>query len=61
MYLEGLYIKETNLKGGYGQRLNNKVVKIAKETGLKRMDWQGLAWNESAIAFHQKKQRNFRS
>jgi GNAT superfamily N-acetyltransferase len=54
LYLEDLYVKETHRKGGYGQLLFNKVVEIAKETGVKRMDWQVLEWNESAIAFYQK-------
>ncbi len=54
LYLEDLYVKEAHRKSGLGQVLFNKVVEIAKETGVKRMDWQVLAWNASAIAFYQK-------
>jgi len=54
LYLEDLYVKETHRKSGIGQVLFNKIVEIAKEAGVKRMDWQVLAWNASAIAFYQK-------
>jgi GNAT superfamily N-acetyltransferase len=35
--------------------LFDAVVEIAQKTGVKRMDWQVLEWNEPAIKFYEKK------
>ena len=55
IYLEDLFVLETERKNGAGSLLFDKVVEIAKERGVKRMDWQVLDWNEPAINFYKKK------
>ncbi|MNU43753.1 Protease synthase and sporulation negative regulatory protein PAI 1 [compost metagenome] len=54
LYLEDFYVKPEFRRGGIGSVLFTKVVNIAKERGVKRMDWQVLDWNEPALAFYKK-------
>lgn len=54
LYLEDFYVEPEFRRGGIGSELFLKVVNIAKERGMKRMDWQVLDWNEPAIAFYKK-------
>tara|TARA_B100000508_G_scaffold141092_1_gene146472 strand:- start:144569 stop:145024 length:456 start_codon:yes stop_codon:yes gene_type:complete len=54
LYLEDLYIQPQYRRGGVGQALFKKLIKIAKDRGVKRMDWQVLEWNEPAIEFYKK-------
>lgn len=54
LYLEDFYVKPEFRRGGIGSELFSKVVAIAKERGVKRMDWQVLDWNEPAIGFYRK-------
>lgn len=56
VYLEDLYIKESERRSGAGSMLFDEVVAIAKSRGCKRLDWQVLDWNEMAIQFYKKKQ-----
>lgn len=55
LYLEDFFILPEYRRSGIGSQLFDKVVEIAKERGVKRMDWQVLEWNEPAINFYQKK------
>jgi GNAT superfamily N-acetyltransferase len=52
LYLEDFYVKEEHRNKGIGSLLFDKVVQIAKEQGVKRMDWQVLEWNKTAIDFY---------
>ena len=52
LYLEDFYVKEEHRNKGIGNLLFDKVVQIAKEQGVKRMDWQVLEWNKTAIDFY---------
>jgi GNAT superfamily N-acetyltransferase len=54
LYLEDIYVKESYRKHGIGQALFNTIVEIAKREGVRRMDWQVLEWNTTAIAFYEK-------
>jgi GNAT superfamily N-acetyltransferase len=54
IYLEDLFIRPEQRKRGIGERLFTRVVDIAKERGVRRMDWQVLEWNEPALAFYKK-------
>lgn len=54
LYLEDFYVKEAFRRGGIGSKLFLEVVDIAKQLGVKRMDWQVLEWNEPAISFYKK-------
>lgn len=56
LYLEDFYILPEYRGTGIGSQLFDEVVKIAKERGVKRMDWQVLDWNEPALNFYKKKQ-----
>lgn len=55
IYLEDLYVKTDSRQAGAGSMLFDAVVQKGKEAGVKRMDWQVLEWNESAIRFYEKK------
>lgn len=54
LYLEDFYVLPEFRRGGIGGQLFQEVVAIARERGVKRMDWQVLEWNEPAIAFYKK-------
>jgi GNAT superfamily N-acetyltransferase len=56
LYLEDFYVLPELRGEGIGSLLFDRVVEIAKERGVKRMDWQVLEWNEPAIKFYQKKE-----
>lgn len=54
LYLEDLYIQPEYRRGGLGKELFSRLINLAKERGVKRMDWQVLEWNEPAIQFYEK-------
>lgn len=56
LYLEDFYVLPEYRGTGIGSQLFDEVVQIAKERGVKRMDWQVLDWNEPALNFYRKKQ-----
>ena len=55
VYLEDLYVLPEYRGTGAGSKLFDEVVRIAKERGSARMDWQVLDWNTDAIAFYERK------
>ena len=55
LYLEDFFILPEFRRTGIGSELFDRVVQIAKERCVKRMDWQVLNWNEPALHFYQKK------
>ncbi len=56
LYLEDFYVLPELRNEGIGSLLFDKVVEIARNRGVKRMDWQVLEWNEPALNFYKKKQ-----
>ena len=56
LYLEDFYVLSEYRRTGIGSELFDRVVEIAKERGVKRMDWQVLEWNEPALTFYRKKE-----
>ncbi len=54
LYLEDFYVLPDFRRGGIGHELFQAVVDIAKERGVKRMDWQVLEWNDPALSFYKK-------
>ena len=54
LYLEDLYVQEAYRRHGVGKMLFDELLCHAKEMGAKRLDWQVLDWNESAIKFYEK-------
>ena len=59
LYLEDIMIKGNYRRKGIGQKLFNEIVKIAKQENVKRLDWQVLNWNQSAIDFYKKNNASF--
>ena len=55
IYLEDLFVLDEYRKTGVGSQLFDRVVDVAKERGVARMDWQVLDWNEPAIEFYKRK------
>jgi len=54
VFLEDLVVKEDERQHGIGKLLFDEVVKVAKDTNARRLEWQVLDWNEPAIKFYQK-------
>ncbi len=54
LHLEDLIVKESHRGKGIGSMLFNEIVKLCKDRGYGRMEWQVLDWNESAIEFYKK-------
>ncbi len=54
LYLEDFFVIPEMRKTGIGEQLFQKTVEIAKQMGVKRMDWQVLEWNEPALNFYRK-------
>ncbi|KAK4156078.1 acyl-CoA N-acyltransferase [Chaetomidium leptoderma] len=53
IYLEDLYVRQSERKNGYGKRL---LVELAKEVVAMqggRLDWVVLKWNEPSIKFYE--------
>lgn len=54
LYLEDLCVKEEFRRNGVGKKLFEATLKIARERKMKRLSWQVLDWNQSAISFYKK-------
>lgn len=54
LYLEDIYVKEQYRSHKVGTSLLRKVFEIAREENCKRVRWQVLDWNTSAIEFYRK-------
>jgi ribosomal protein S18 acetylase RimI-like enzyme len=54
LYLEDFYVQPTFRKQSIGAKLFEKVMSIAKDRKVARMDWQVLEWNELALSFYRK-------
>jgi GNAT superfamily N-acetyltransferase len=54
LFLEDLIVTESERCHGYGTRLMREVIGVAKEQGVRRLEWQVLNWNEPAISFYKK-------
>ena len=55
LHLEDLIVSEQMRGSGLGTALLDEVIKYGHELGVKRINWEVLDWNESAIAFYEKK------
>lgn len=55
LYLEDFYVLPEFRTQKIGSQLFDKVVEIAKNSGVKRMDWQVLEWNQLALDFYKGK------
>lgn len=52
-YLEDLYVDPEQRGKGIGKALLEATAEIARQRGAKRLDWQVLDWNSSAVAFYE--------
>ena len=55
LHLEDLIVSKHARGSGIGTLLLDEVVKYAKQINVKRVSWEVLDWNESAISFYEKK------
>lgn len=54
IYLDDIIVNEKYRRYGIGGKLFEEVVKVCKEMGVRKIDWQVLHWNEPAINFYEK-------
>jgi GNAT superfamily N-acetyltransferase len=54
LFLEDIIVTENRRGKGIGKLLFDQVVIVAKETNVRRMEWQVLDWNTTAIEFYKK-------
>jgi len=54
LYLEDIYVKEQYRRYRVGSSLLRKVFDVARKENCKRVRWQVLDWNTSAIEFYKK-------
>ncbi|MEX2590410.1 MAG: GNAT family N-acetyltransferase [Chitinophagales bacterium] len=54
VYLEDLYVKASHRNNGIATQLMNALISKSKKWGAKRVKWQVLDWNETAIQFYKK-------
>jgi GNAT superfamily N-acetyltransferase len=54
LYLEDIYVKEEFRKHKIGTLLLRKIFEVAKAEDCRRVRWQVLKWNESAIQMYRK-------
>jgi len=55
IHLEDLIVRQDARGSRIGTLLLDEVVKYAHDQGVKRVSWEVLDWNESAISFYEKK------
>lgn len=53
LYLEDLYVKQSQRGKGFGRQMLVALARIAKQRGCGRFEWSVLDWNAPAIAFYQ--------
>jgi GNAT superfamily N-acetyltransferase len=54
LFLEDIVITESYRRLKIGKKLFDEVVKVAKESKVRRMEWQVLEWNTPAIEFYKR-------
>jgi len=54
LYLEDIYVKESFRKYKIGTALLRRIFEVANEEDCKRVRWQVLNWNQSAIQMYKK-------
>lgn len=58
LHLEDLIVSQSQRGKNLGTQLLDEVVKYGKDLGVKRISWEVLDWNESAIKFYEKRGAN---
>jgi GNAT superfamily N-acetyltransferase len=52
IWIEDIFVRPQNRRGGVGRALFARVAAIAVERGLPRVEWAALNWNELALGFY---------
>ncbi len=55
IFLEDIIVNEEHRGMGLGSQLFDRTVQLAESLGVKRLEWQVLDWNQSAIEFYKRK------
>jgi GNAT superfamily N-acetyltransferase len=58
IHLEDLVVKDSMRGTGLGYALYSEIIKQAKKDNVRRIDWNVLDWNTSAIEFYKKSGAN---
>jgi len=58
LHLEDLIVKKSMRGTGLGTALLDEVIKYGHQLGVKRIGWEVLDWNETAITFYENKGAN---
>lgn len=58
IHLEDLIVTEQMRGSGLGTALLDRVVQYGNDLGVKRISWEVIDWNESAIGFYERKGAN---
>jgi len=61
IFLEDLIVTQSQRAKGTGTLLFEKMISVAKEMKVPRLEWQVLEWNEPAINFYKKYNANLDS
>jgi GNAT superfamily N-acetyltransferase len=52
IWIEDIFVRPRNRRGGIGRALFARVAALAVERGLPRVEWAALNWNELALGFY---------
>ena len=53
LYLEDLYVKQSQRGKGFGRQMLVALAKLARERDCGRFEWSVLDWNANAITFYE--------
>ena len=59
LFLEDIIVTESYRRLGIGELLFKRVITVAKEKKVRRLEWQVLEWNLPAINFYKKHKAMF--
>jgi GNAT superfamily N-acetyltransferase len=54
VWLEDIYVRPEQRRGGVGQAVMEHLAALALERGHVRLEWCALTWNEPALSFYAK-------
>lgn len=54
IYLDDIIVHDTFRGSGIGTQLFESLILLAKEMGVRKLEWMVLNWNENAIGFYEK-------
>ena len=59
LFLEDIIVTESYRRFGLGAKLFSEVARVAKQLKVRRMEWQVLEWNVTALNFYKKYDSHF--